>query len=89
MAYGLDAKSLNNDKKEEVGIRKILVFDLGGGKEKKKKKKKPQTCSGINTHISGTFDVSVLQIEGGVFEVIATGGDTHLGGVRKKKALVY
>jgi|TARA_B110000503_G_scaffold104823_1_gene156421 heat shock protein 1/8 len=28
----------------------------------------------------GTFDVSVLQIEGGVFEVKATAGDTHLGG---------
>eukprot|EP01113_Clastostelium_recurvatum_P018687 TRINITY_DN21_c0_g1_i4.p2 TRINITY_DN21_c0_g1~~TRINITY_DN21_c0_g1_i4.p2 ORF type:complete len:664 (+),score=252.49 TRINITY_DN21_c0_g1_i4:72-1994(+) len=28
----------------------------------------------------GTFDVSVLAIEGGVFEVISTNGDTHLGG---------
>ena len=28
----------------------------------------------------GTFDVSVLSIDGGVFEVKATGGDTHLGG---------
>jgi len=28
----------------------------------------------------GTFDVSVLSMEGGVFEVRATGGDTHLGG---------
>lgn len=28
----------------------------------------------------GTFDVSVLQIENGVFEVLATNGDTHLGG---------
>jgi len=28
----------------------------------------------------GTFDVSVLTIEKGVFEVIATNGDTHLGG---------
>ncbi|MFN7132691.1 MAG: Hsp70 family protein [Myxococcales bacterium] len=29
----------------------------------------------------GTFDVSVLQLAGNVFEVIATGGDTFLGGV--------
>ena len=29
----------------------------------------------------GTFDVSVLQISGNVFEVIATGGDSFLGGV--------
>ena len=28
----------------------------------------------------GTFDVSILSIEEGVFEVKATGGDTHLGG---------
>lgn len=28
----------------------------------------------------GTFDVSLLNIEGGIFEVKATAGDTHLGG---------
>lgn len=28
----------------------------------------------------GTFDVSILTIDNGVFEVIATAGDTHLGG---------
>jgi len=28
----------------------------------------------------GTFDVSLLQIDNGVFEVISTAGDTHLGG---------
>jgi heat shock protein 5 len=28
----------------------------------------------------GTFDVSLLTIDSGVFEVIATSGDTHLGG---------
>ena len=28
----------------------------------------------------GTFDVSILEISGGVFNVKATGGDTHLGG---------
>jgi molecular chaperone HscA len=28
----------------------------------------------------GTFDVSILKLEGGVFQVLATGGDTHLGG---------
>lgn len=28
----------------------------------------------------GTFDVSILVIEDGVFEVISTNGDTHLGG---------
>ena len=28
----------------------------------------------------GTFDVSLLSIEDGIFEVLATSGDTHLGG---------
>lgn len=28
----------------------------------------------------GTFDVSILTLDGGVFEVLATNGDTHLGG---------
>ncbi|HSR57843.1 MAG TPA: molecular chaperone DnaK [Candidatus Binataceae bacterium] len=28
----------------------------------------------------GTFDISILNIKGGVFEVLATNGDTHLGG---------
>merc|ERR1719327_1499826 len=28
----------------------------------------------------GTFDVSILAIEGGIFEVKSTAGDTHLGG---------
>lgn len=28
----------------------------------------------------GTFDVSILTIDDGIFEVVATNGDTHLGG---------
>uniref|UniRef100_A0AC35TG45 UBA domain-containing protein n=1 Tax=Rhabditophanes sp. KR3021 TaxID=114890 RepID=A0AC35TG45_9BILA len=28
----------------------------------------------------GTFDVSILSIDNGIFEVLATAGDTHLGG---------
>ena len=28
----------------------------------------------------GTFDVSLLKLHEGIFEVVATGGDTHLGG---------
>ena len=28
----------------------------------------------------GTFDISLLRIKDGVFEVLSTGGDTHLGG---------
>ncbi len=28
----------------------------------------------------GTFDISILKLHGGIFEVLATQGDTHLGG---------
>merc|ERR1711871_1269115 len=36
----------------------------------------------------GTFDVSILSMEGGVFAVKATGGDTHLGGEDFDQAIV-
>jgi len=36
----------------------------------------------------GTFDVSILDVGDGVFEVKATNGDTHLGGDNFDKALV-
>ena len=31
-------------------------------------------------YFRGTFDISILEISGGVFEVKATNGDTSLGG---------
>ena len=36
----------------------------------------------------GTFDVSILTIEGGIFEVKSTAGDTHLGGEDFDKKMV-
>jgi len=36
----------------------------------------------------GTFDVSILSIKGGIFEVLATNGDTHLGGDDIDRTLV-
>jgi molecular chaperone HscA len=36
----------------------------------------------------GTFDVSILRLTQGVFEVVATGGDTALGGDDYDQALV-
>ena len=36
----------------------------------------------------GTFDASVLQLQGNVYEVVSTGGDTFLGGVDFDKVLV-
>ena len=36
----------------------------------------------------GTFDVSILELSGGTFEVLATNGDTHLGGDDFDKAVM-
>ncbi|PSP16845.1 MAG: molecular chaperone DnaK [Cyanobacteria bacterium QS_8_64_29] len=36
----------------------------------------------------GTFDVSILEVGDGVFEVLATSGDTHLGGDNFDKKIV-
>ena len=49
-------------------------------------KDKAQTMSGTDKTIlvfdlgGGTFDCSILSIDTGIFETLATGGDTHLGG---------
>src|SRR5262249_61267363 len=37
----------------------------------------------------GTFDVSILELAEGVYEVKATNGDNHLGGDNFDKAIVY
>jgi molecular chaperone DnaK (HSP70) len=37
----------------------------------------------------GTFDISILRLEGGVFQVLSTAGDTHLGGDDFDCAIVH
>jgi len=32
------------------------------------------------THKESLFDISILKLREGIFEVLATNGDTHLGG---------
>ncbi|KAG7194374.1 Heat shock protein ssb1 [Scheffersomyces spartinae] len=51
-----------------------IAYGLGAGKSEKEKHVLIFDLGG------GTFDVSLLSIEGGVFTVKATAGDTHLGG---------
>ena len=36
----------------------------------------------------GTFDISILRIQGGIFEVLSTNGDTYLGGDDFDRAIV-
>ena len=66
-------------------------LNAAAGKDKKSSKKSGKGKSGggkasgrelvvIFDLGGGTFDVSLLAIEDGIFEVKATGGDTHLGG---------
>ena len=57
----------------------------GGGDRVRPVDKKKGSSAGASTVLifdlgGGTFDVSILQIEEGVFEVKSTAGNTHLGG---------
>ncbi|EON64203.1 heat shock protein SSB1 [Coniosporium apollinis CBS 100218] len=51
-----------------------IAYGLGSGKSEKERNVMIYDLGG------GTFDVSLLHIQGGVFTVKATAGDTHLGG---------
>ncbi|EXJ88649.1 heat shock protein SSB1 [Capronia coronata CBS 617.96] len=51
-----------------------IAYGLGSGKSDKERNVMIYDLGG------GTFDVSLLNIHGGVFTVKATAGDTHLGG---------
>lgn len=51
-----------------------IAYGLGAGRSEKERNVLIYDLGG------GTFDVSLLNIQGGVFTVKATAGDTHLGG---------
>ncbi|KAL7644030.1 UNVERIFIED_CONTAM: hypothetical protein RMT77_001721 [Armadillidium vulgare] len=67
LAYGLGKR----EKEREVG------GGVGGGEGKEKEKEKNALIFDLG---GGTFDVSILSMEDGIFEVKSTAGDTHLGG---------
>ncbi|CAM9447976.1 unnamed protein product [Choristocarpus tenellus] len=70
---GLDVRRIINEPTAAA-----LAYGLHG---KKDGKAEGDTSNVVIFDLGGgTFDVSVLTMEGGVFEVKATGGDTHLGG---------
>ena len=64
-------------------INEPTAASLAYGLEKKKDEKIAVFDLG-----GGTFDVSVLEIGDGVFEVKATNGDTHLGGDNWDESLI-
>jgi L1 cell adhesion molecule like protein len=61
----------------------VLAYGLAEGKQDKENVVLVFDLGG------GTFDVSVISVDDGVFEVLATGGDTHLGGSDFDSALVH
>ncbi|MCA9337268.1 molecular chaperone DnaK [Candidatus Saccharibacteria bacterium] len=63
---GLEVKRIINEPTAAA-----LAYGLDKGKEEK---------VAVFDLGGGTFDVSILQLGDGVFEVLATNGDTHLGG---------
>jgi len=67
LAYGLHSSKKSND-------------DSPASNVNDSDNKKSNTNVVIFDLGGGTFDVSVLTMDSGVFEVKATGGDTHLGG---------
>jgi molecular chaperone DnaK len=71
---GLDVKRIINEP---------TAASLAYGLEKKKDEKIAVFDLG-----GGTFDISVLEIGDGVFEVKATNGDTHLGGDDYDQAII-
>jgi molecular chaperone DnaK len=64
-------------------INEPTAASLAYGLEKKKNEKIAVFDLG-----GGTFDISILEVGDGVFEVLATNGDTHLGGDNFDQALI-
>ncbi|CAL1398228.1 unnamed protein product [Linum trigynum] len=54
-----------------------IAYGLNNLNRKRKKTKRKVLVYDLG---GGTFDVSVLEVDGKEFRVLATGGDTHLGG---------
>jgi molecular chaperone DnaK len=89
-AYFNDAqRQATKDAGEVAGLKVERIINeptaaaLAYGLDKKKNEKIAVFDLG-----GGTFDVSILDIADGVFEVLATNGDTHLGGDDWDQALI-
>ncbi len=56
-----------------------LAYGFGASSNSSKGEEQPKTIAVYDLG-GGTFDISILNINGGIFEVLSTHGDTHLGG---------
>lgn len=72
-----------------LNVRRIIneptAAALAYGLDKKNKEQKVA----VYDLGGGTFDISILEIGDGVFEVLATNGDTHLGGDDFDEAIIH
>ncbi|MFO0780672.1 MAG: molecular chaperone DnaK [Candidatus Gracilibacteria bacterium] len=73
---GLDVKRIINEPTAAA-----LAYGLDKNKAKDKK-------IAVYDFGGGTFDISILELGDGVFEVLSTNGDTHLGGDDVDQAIV-
>lgn len=68
LAYGLDQQAATSDKLQATSSEPPVASNH------------PTTTVAVYDLGGGTFDVSILRLENGIFEVLATSGDTWLGG---------
>ncbi|MDF1800755.1 MAG: Fe-S protein assembly chaperone HscA [Planctomycetota bacterium] len=93
-AYFDDAqRAATRDAASIAGVEVVRIINeptaasLAYGIDQKDEKEGGRTVA-VYDFGGGTFDVTVLLIEGGVFRVLATNGDTHLGGDDLDRCLV-
>jgi len=74
-------RKATKDEGKKAGVKCVGIINepAGGSSAYGRKKKKDEKIVVFDLG-GGTFDVSVLEIGDGVFEVKSTNGDTHLGG---------
>lgn len=87
LAYGIGARSGTSERRKlslSIGDRSKCT----GGAESGAPAASTRSAIAVYDLGGGTFDISILRLSGGLFEVLATHGDTHLGGDDFDRAIV-
>ncbi len=89
LAYGIGAREQAKTPQQPAQPEGIGLPMAGGGgaAAPQQQDEKSQTVA-IYDLGGGTFDVSILRLEDGVFQVLSTAGDTRLGGDDFDRALI-